>query len=174
MSAEPLKRTAFYDIHVALKAKMVPFAGWEMPLHYPGGITGEHEAVRSSVGLFDLSHMGEFEVTGPDRNAFVNRLTSNDVGRLSDGQAQYSALLTDEGTIIDDCIVYRFGDKVMLVVNAANTEKNWRHVLAKKGGINVRVKNITDQVALLAVQGPDSEDLLQELTQTDLSRIGYY
>src|SRR6476646_9743676 len=100
-----LKRTPFYDIHVELKAKMVPFAGYEMPVQYPSGITKEHETVRTGVGVFDVSHMGEFEVTGPDRNAFVNRVTCNDVSALLPGQAQYSALLTDEGTFVDDCLV---------------------------------------------------------------------
>ena len=96
--SEGLKRTPFYDIHVELKAKMVPFAGYEMPVQYPTGITKEHEIVRTAVGVFDVSHMGEFEVSGPDRNAFVNRVTCNDVSALEPGQAQYSALLTDEGT----------------------------------------------------------------------------
>ncbi len=174
MSEQTLRRTPFYDLHVALGAKIVPFAGYEMPLQYPGGITKEHETVRTRVGVFDLSHMGEFEFTGPDRNAFVNRLTCNDVGRLEDGQAQYSALLTEQGTFVDDCVVYRFDDKIMLVVNAANIAKDWQHVLSKKGSINCRVKDISDDVALLGVQGPGSEQLLQPLTRLDLSKIGYY
>ena len=174
MSGEKLQRTPFHDLHVALGAKMVPFAGFEMPVQYPSGITKEHEAVRTGVGVFDVSHMGEFEFTGPDRNAFVNRLTCNDVGALKEGQAQYSALLNDEGTFIDDCIVYRFDDKVMMVVNAANLEKDWEHVVAKKESVNCRVKNISDQVALLAVQGPQSEPLVQGLTQTDLTEVAYY
>lgn len=169
-----LKRTPFYEFHLARKAKMVAFAGFEMPVQYPTGITREHEIVRTSVGVFDVSHMGEFEITGPDRNAFVNRLTCNDFGSLSEGQAQYTALLTDRGTFIDDCLVYRFDDKVMMVVNAANVGKDWQHVLKYKEGINVRVKNISDEVALLALQGPDSEALLQSLTKINLSGIGYY
>jgi aminomethyltransferase len=99
---------------------MVDFAGFEMPVQYPTGITKEHEIVRNGVGVFDVSHMGEFEITGPDRNAFANRVTCNDVGALVDGQAQYSALLTDDGTFVDDCLVYRFDDKIMMVVNASN------------------------------------------------------
>jgi len=173
MSAD-LKRTPFYDIHVGLGAKMVPFAGFEMPVQYPTGITEEHEAVRGGVGVFDVSHMGEFEFTGPDRNAFVNRLTCNDVAALDEGQAQYSALLTEDGTFIDDCIVYRFDDRIMMVVNAANMEKDWKHVVAKKANINARVKNVSDSVALLAVQGPESEEVLRPLTTVDLSKIGYY
>ena len=113
-----LKRTPLHDVHVALGAKMVPFAGFEMPVHYPAGISAEHKAVRERVGVFDVSHMGEFEVTGPDRNAFVQRVTCNDVAALQTGQAQYSGLLTEQGTFVDDCLVYRFDDKLMLVVNA--------------------------------------------------------
>lgn len=172
--ARALKRTPFHEFHISHKAKMVPFAGFEMPVQYPSGITKEHEIVRTSVGVFDVSHMGEFEITGPDRNAFVNRLTCNDFGSLSEGGVQYTALLTDRGTFIDDCLVYRFDDKVMMVVNAANIEKDWRHVLKYKEGVNVRVKNISDDVALLALQGPESEGLLQPLTRLDLSSVGYY
>jgi aminomethyltransferase len=171
---QPLKRTPFYEFHAARKARFVPYAGFEMPVQYPTGITQEHTAVRTGVGAFDVSHMGEFEFTGPDRNAFVNRLTCNDVGALADGQAQYSALLTDDGTFLDDCIVYRFDDKIMMVVNAANIEKDWRHVVERKGNANVRVKNISDDVALLAIQGPRSEALVQRSTSLDLSTIAYY
>jgi aminomethyltransferase len=153
---------------------MVPFAGFEMPVQYPTGIRQEHEIVRTAVGVFDVSHMGEFEFSGPDRNAWVNRLTCNDVGALEEGQAQYTALLTDEGTFIDDCLIYRFDDRIMMVVNAANLEKDWDHVVASKASINARVKNISDEVALLAVQGPESETLLQSLTQVNLADIGYY
>jgi aminomethyltransferase len=118
--------------------------------------------------------MGEFEFSGPDRNAWVNRLTCNDVAALDEGQAQYTALLTEQGTFIDDCIIYRFDNRIMMVVNAANVEKDWKHIVATKGNINARVKNISDEVALLAVQGPESESLLQSLTQVDLANMGYY
>ena len=168
-----LKRTPFYDLHVRAGAKMVPFAGYEMPVQY-AGISQEHETVRTAVGVFDVSHMGEFEITGPDRNAFVNRITCNDVARLEAGQAQYSALLTEHGTFIDDCIVYRFDDRIMMVVNAANMEKDWEHVVGRKGSINVRLKNISDDIALLAIQGPKTEELLQALTATNLATIKYY
>src|SRR5574340_1052211 len=136
--------TPLHATHLALGAKMVPFAGYEMPVQYPTGITAEHQAVRTGVGIFDVSHMGEFEVTGPDRNAFVNRVTCNDVGALAAGDVQYSALLTPEGTFVDDCTVYRFEDKVMIVVNASNIEKDWNHVVSQKGGANVRLKNISE------------------------------
>jgi len=121
-----LKRTPLYQMHIEAGAKMVEYAGFEMPVTYPDGITAEHKAVREGVGVFDVSHMGEFEVTGPDRNAFVQRVTCNDVGALAPGQAQYSAILTDKGTFVDDCLVYRFEDKLMLVVNAANLAKDWK------------------------------------------------
>jgi aminomethyltransferase len=173
MSAGALKRTPLYDLHLAANAKMVPFAGFEMPVQY-ASITQEHEAVRTGVGVFDVSHMGEFEFSGPDRNAWVNRLTCNDIAALQEGQAQYTALLNDEGTFIDDCIVYRFDDRIMMVVNAANADKNWQHVVAHKRGVNARVKNISDDVALLAIQGPQSEALLQSLTAVSLSQLPYY
>src|SRR3990172_1819515 len=173
-STAVLKRTPFYDLHVALGAKMVAFAGFEMPVQYPTGITREHEIVRTGIGLFDVSHMGEFEITGPDRNGLVNRLTCNDVSVLKDGQAQYSALLTDQGTFIDDCLVYQFGDKIMLVVNASNIDKDWAHVVAQKGSSNVRLRNISDDVALLAIQGPKAAPLVQSLTAGKLDGIAYY
>jgi aminomethyltransferase len=173
-AATELRRTALYDRHKALGAKMVPFAGWEMPVQYPTGILAEHHAVRSGVGIFDVSHMGEFEITGPDRNAFVNRITSNDVSRLEPGQVQYSGLLTPQGTFVDDCTVYRFDDKLMIVVNASNTALAWEHIVGQKGGINVRLKDISSEVGLLAVQGPRAEETLRSLTDTPLSQIGYY
>jgi aminomethyltransferase len=153
---------------------MVPFAGYEMPVQYPTGITAEHQAVRTNAGIFDVSHMGEFEVTGPDRNAFVNRVTCNDVGALEAGQVQYSAILTKEGTFVDDCTVYRFDDKIMIVVNASNREKAWEHIVDLKGGANVRLRDISDEIGLLAVQGPRAEALVQPLTDLRLRDIGYY
>ena len=173
MQTSGLKRTPFYDRHVALGAKMVPFAGYEMPVQYEG-ISKEHEAVRTNVGVFDVSHMGEFEFTGPDRLTWVNRLTCNDVNALDEGQAQYTALLNEQGTFIDDCIVYRFDDRIVMVVNAANLEKDWTHVVASQGGADASVTNTSDTVALLAVQGPKTQDLLQPLTSLDLDAIGYY
>jgi len=172
-AAQPLSRTPFYDFHVAAKAKMVPFAGFEMPVQYPSGITREHEAVRTGVGVFDVSHMGEFEVTGADRDAFVSHVTSNDVAALDIGQAQYSAILTPQGTVVDDCLVYQFGSKLMMVVNASNIEKDWKHISARRSG-DVRLRDISDSVALLAVQGPKAEGLLQSLTKIRLGDIAYY
>jgi aminomethyltransferase len=169
-----LRRTPLYDLHRGLGAKMVPFAGWEMPVQYPAGILAEHRAVREDAGIFDVCHMGEFEVTGPDRNAFVQRVTSNDVGVLEAGQVQYSTLLHPSGGIVDDCTVYRFEDKLMLVVNAANIEKDWAHIVALKHGANARLRNISEEVGLLALQGPRAEAVLQPHTETALRDIGYY
>jgi len=168
------KRTPLYDIHVSLGAKMVPFGGYEMPVTYPRGIAAEHRAVREAVGLFDVSHMGEFEVTGPDRNAFVQRVTCNDVGALRSGQAQYSAILTPQGTFVDDCLIYRFEDRVMMVVNAANITRDWEHVVDQKRGANVRLRDVSDETGLLALQGPQAEALLAPLTPVGIATIPYY
>src|SRR5205809_3416077 len=170
----PLKRTPLHDVHGSLGAKMVPFGGYLMPVSYPGGIAAEHRAVREAVGIFDVSHMGEFEITGPDRNAFVQRVTCNDVGALEPGQAQYSALLTADGTFADDCIVYRFDDRLMLVVNASNSARDWAHIVAQKRGANVRLRDISDQTGLLAVQGPGAEALLAPLSGVGVATIRYY
>src|SRR5262245_16350930 len=174
MSEAALKRTPLHDAHVALGAKMVPFAGFEMPVSYPAGISAEHKAVRERVGVFDVSHMGEFEVTGPDRNAFVQRVTCNDVAALHPGQAQYSGILTKQGTFVDDCLVYRFEDKVMLVVNASNITKDWDHIVEQKGGANARLRDISDETALLAVQGPGAEALVAGLTALPVRELPYY
>ncbi|HUL03126.1 MAG TPA: glycine cleavage system aminomethyltransferase GcvT [Gemmatimonadales bacterium] len=168
-----MKRTPLFAVHQALGAKLVPFGGFEMPVHYHEGISAEHKAVREAVGVFDISHMGEFEVTGPDRNAFVQRVTSNDVGALKTGQAQYTAILTDRGTFVDDCVVYRFTDRIMIVVNAANIARDWEHVVAHKQG-NVRLRDVSDETGLLAVQGPGAEALLAPLTTAGLSLLPYY
>ena len=153
---------------------MVAFGGYEMPVNYPGGIGAEHRAVRERVGVFDVSHMGEFEVSGPDRNAFVQRVTCNDVGALKPGQAQYSAMLTEQGTFVDDCVVYRFDDRLMLVVNAGNIATDWAHIVAQKRGANVRLRDISDETGLLAVQGPGAEALLAALTPLGVAMIPYY
>jgi aminomethyltransferase len=174
MTTTDLKRTPLHAIHASLGAKLVPFGGYEMPVQYRDGIAAEHRAVREGVGVFDISHMGEFEVTGPDRNAFVQRVTCNDVGALKPGQAQYSALLTEQGTFVDDCVVYRFADKLMLVVNAANIAADWKQVVAHKGGANIRLRDISEETGLLAVQGPGAEALLAPLTTAGIALLPYY
>src|ERR1700741_2526919 len=127
-NTKPLKRTPLYDVHVALGAKIVPFAGFELPVQYPTGITAEHKAVREKAGLFDVSHMGEFIVRGPQAVEFVNHVTTNDVASLKPGQAQYSTILREDGTIVDDCLVYRADDRVLMVVNGSNLAKDFAHI----------------------------------------------
>ncbi len=174
VATDALKRTPFHDLHRELGAKLVPFAGYEMPVQYPTGITAEHRAVRTSCGMFDVSHMGEFIVRGSDAVAFVNHVTTNDVAKLEVGQVHYSTILNERGTIEDDCLVYRFADRLMMVVNGSNKEKDLAHVLRYAGPFAVNVDDRTDDIALLAVQGPDAESILQTLTATDLAAIKYY
>ena len=171
-----LKRTPFYDKHLALRAKIVPFAGWEMPVQYPQGITAEHKAVREHAGLFDVSHMGEFIIRGPGNSAvdFTNYVTTNDVGALAVGQVQYSTILNDRGTIEDDCLVYRFADHIMMVVNASNIAKDYRHIAPHAARFGVSLDDVSDQTGLLALQGPEAVKILQPLTKTALSEIDYY
>jgi aminomethyltransferase len=174
VAEQALKRTPLHEQHRALGAKIVPFAGYEMPVQYPGGITAEHRAVREACGVFDVSHMGEFIVTGPDAVAFVNHVTTNDVAKLAVGQVHYSTILNERGTIEDDCLVYRLADRIMVVVNASNREKDLAHMLAHRGDFDATVEDRSDDYALLAVQGPKTEAILQSLTETDLATIGYY
>ncbi len=167
------KLTPLYDRHVALGAKMVDFAGYMMPVSYKG-INEEHQAVREKVGVFDVSHMGEFMVTGEQAEAFLQRITVNDVSQLADGQAQYSAMCYPDGGIVDDLIVYRFNwNKYMMVVNASNIEKDFawagEHLID-----GVTLKDQSDLNALLAVQGPACLDVLQPLTDIPLKEIGFY
>jgi len=169
-----LKRTPLYDVHVALGAKIVPFAGFEMPVQYPTGITAEHKAVREKAGLFDVSHMGEFVVRGPQAVDFVNYVTTNDVAALAPGQAQYSTILREDGTIVDDCLVYRVEDRVLMVVNGSNIDKDFAHISRFVKKFNATLEDISDKIALLALQGPDAARILQKLTDTDLSKIKYY
>ena len=171
-----LKRTPFYDKHVALGAKIVPFAGYEMPVQYPGGISAEHKAVRERCGLFDVSHMGEFIIRGPGSSAvdFVNFVTTNDVAALTIGQVHYSTILNERGTIEDDCLVYRAGDRVMMVVNASNVAKDFAHIARHTGRFGVTLEDVSDRMGLLALQGPQAASILQPLADTDLSKIGYY
>lgn len=169
-----LKRTPLHDVHVALGAKIVPFAGYEMPVQYPTGITVEHKAVREACGLFDVSHMGEVIVRGPDAIRFVNSVTSNDVAALAVGQVQYSTLLRADGTIVDDLLVYRFADHLMLVINASNRDKDLAHLEAHRSGFDCTVTDISDETALLAIQGPHAPALVASLADVPLDGIKYY
>jgi aminomethyltransferase len=169
-----LRRTPFHDFHVALGAKMVPFAGFDMPVQYPPGITAEHKAVRERSGLFDVSHMGEFYVRGPQAEAFLNYVTTNNVAALREGQVQYSAILNARGTFEDDCLVYRLHDKYMMVVNASNAAKDWAHIVPPAARFDCQLDDVSDDVALLALQGPVAERVLAPLTDVDLAAIPYY
>jgi aminomethyltransferase len=173
-ASQNLRYTPFHDVHAALGAKLVPFAGYEMPVQYPVGITAEHRAVRERCGLFDVSHMGEFMIRGKDAVAFTNYVTSNDVAALAVGQVQYSTILNEGGTIEDDCLVYRFADRIMMVVNASNREKDFEHITRYTSRFDVTLEDISDDVALLALQGPKAEDILSRLTDTKLGDIQYY
>ncbi len=173
-TAATLKRTPFHDIHTALGAKMVPFAGYEMPVQYPTGIIAEHRAVREQCGLFDVSHMGEFIVRGPGAMEFVNFVTTNDAGALAVGQAHYSMLLNDRGTIEDDCLVYRLPDRIMIVVNASNREKDFAHIGRHAARFDCTLEDVSDEIALLALQGPLCVEVLRSLTTTDVASIPYY
>lgn len=168
-----LKQVPLNDLHVKLGAKMVPFAGFNMPVRYSSDIE-EHMTVRKGVGVFDVSHMGEFLVQGPDALDLIQRVTSNDASTLKNGQAQYSCLPNEAGGIVDDLIVYKFQDEdYMLVVNASNIDKDWAWI-SKFNTKGVNMKNISDDTCLFAIQGPKAIDTLQKLTSTDLKSIPYY
>jgi aminomethyltransferase len=175
MSSGNLKRTPLNAVHRALGGKMVDFGGWDMPVQYPAGVIEEHMATRTRAGLFDVSHMGEIWVEGPDALAFVNRLTTNDVTKLVDGQAHYSALTNDSGGVVDDLLVYRFGpENLLLVVNAATTDKDWGWITSHKEDGNLSLRNASADYCQIAIQGPKALGILQQMTDTDLNSIKYY
>lgn len=170
-----MKRTPLYEEHVKLGAKIVDFAGFEMPVQY-SGVVVEHNAVRNAAGLFDVSHMGEFEFRGPGALAFLNALTANDVAKLTDGKAQYSLLCNEQGGIVDDILVYRLAaDHFWMVVNAANIEKDWNWVIKIKNEKfkteNCEIKNISDETCLLALQGPRAIEVAKTLTQAPVAEL---
>jgi aminomethyltransferase len=168
-----MKVTALTDKHIALGAKMVPFAGYNMPVSY-AGIIEEHLCVRNKAGMFDVSHMGEFILKGQGALDLIQRVISNDASTLEKGQAQYAYLPNNDGGIVDDLLVYHLDDdNYMLVVNASNIEKDWNWIVQHNTG-NVEMHNISEQTTLLAVQGPKAAEVLQSLTDTDLSSIPYY
>jgi len=167
-----LKRTPFYNLHTALGAKMVDFAGYEMPVQY-SSIIEEHLTVRRNVGVFDVSHMGEFFVRGSGALAFLQKVTINDVARLKPGRVQYSAMSYLDGGIIDDLLIYRMENQYMLVVNASNLQKDFEWLQSQKFG-DVEIENVSDETAMLAVTGPKSLATLQKLTKEDLSKVEYY
>ena len=174
-TAPQLKQTPLNSAHRQLGARMVDFGGWDMPVQYPAGTIEEHLRTRNHAGLFDVSHMGEVDVRGADAVAFVNSITSNDVSKLVDGQAQYSALTTPQGTVIDDLLVYRLAaDHLLLVVNASTTEKDWEWIKSHHAGESVELKNVSADYCQLALQGPDAQTILQKLTDVPLAEIKYY
>jgi aminomethyltransferase len=168
-----LRRTPLSAIHREMGAKMVPFAGWDMPVEY-SGLISEHLAVRKAAGLFDVSHMGELEVEGPGALAFLQRVTSNDVAKLVDGQAQYSSLPLANGAPADDIIVYRrSAERFLLVANASNVDKDYKWLLSQQRGA-AELKNRSDDYALFALQGPRAQAILQPLATVDLASLEYY
>jgi aminomethyltransferase len=174
-TAPQLKQTPLNNAHRQMGGRMVDFGGWDMPVQYPAGTIEEHLRTRSHAGLFDVSHMGEVDVRGPDAIAFVNRITSNDVTKLVDGQAHYTALTTPQGTVIDDLLVYRLAaDHLLLVVNAGTTDKDWDWISSHHAGESVKLENVSPNYCQLALQGPDAQSILAKLTDLPLSEIKYY
>jgi aminomethyltransferase len=168
-----MKNTALTDKHIELGAKMVPFAGFNMPVQYEG-VNIEHETIRSGVGVFDVSHMGEFELKGPNALALIQKVSSNDASVLIDGKAQYSCMPNGKGGIIDDLIIYRISeDHYFLVVNASNIDKDWNWI-SSHNDLGVEMNNLSDDYSLLAIQGPKAAEAMQSLTNVDLSNMVYY
>jgi aminomethyltransferase len=175
MSTDELKKTPLNAVHRALGGKMVDFGGWDMPVQYKAGVIEEHMATRTRAGLFDVSHMGEIWVEGEDAIPFVNSITTNDVTKLVDGQAHYSALTNEDGGVVDDLLVYRFGpEKLLLVVNAGTTDKDWDWITSHKGDFNITLTNASTDYCQIAIQGPKAVEILQKLTDTELEPIKYY
>ena len=169
-----MKTTPFTDIHIALGAKMADFAGFNMPIQYPTGINQEHMIVREGVGVFDVSHMGEFWVKGEKALDFLQYITTNDVSKLEAGKAQYTCFPNGKGGIVDDLIIYKYSTtKYLLVVNAGNIDKDWAWV-NEHNTFGVQLENASDRYGQLAVQGPKATEMLQLLTDADLSAIPYY
>ncbi|MFP2996555.1 glycine cleavage system aminomethyltransferase GcvT [Spongiivirga sp. MCCC 1A20706] len=168
-----MKNIALNDTHIALGAKMVPFAGYNMPVSYEG-VNIEHETVRNDVGVFDVSHMGEFLIEGPQALNLIQKVTTNDASKLTVGKAQYSCLPNDTGGIVDDLIVYRVKDETyLLVVNASNIEKDWNWI-SKHNTMGAEMKDLSEAYSLLAIQGPKAVEAMQSLTSVDLSTIKFY
>ncbi|MBO6607084.1 glycine cleavage system aminomethyltransferase GcvT [Psychroserpens sp.] len=168
-----MKNTALTDTHIALGAKMVPFAGYNMPVQYEG-VNIEHETVRNGVGVFDVSHMGEFLIEGPNALDLIQKVCSNDASKLTIGKAQYSCLPNDTGGIVDDLIIYRIKEETyLLVVNASNIEKDWNWI-SSKNDVDAEMRDISEDYSLLAIQGPKAVEAMQSLSSHDLSEIKFY
>ena len=170
-----VRKTALNAVHRRLGAKMVEFNGWDMPVEYPSGIIAEHMAVRTGVGIFDVSHMGDIRLSGPEALVAVQHISMNDAARLAIGQAQYSALLYPQGTFVDDVIVHRLGEaEYLLVINAGTREKDFNWVRDNTRQFDCRVENLSDEFTQIAIQGPKGVDLLQKVTDADLSDAKFY
>jgi len=168
-----MKNTALTDVHIALGAKMVPFAGYNMPVQYEG-VNAEHETVRNGVGVFDVSHMGEFLLKGPNALALIQKFASNDASVLFDGKAQYSCMPNGKGGIVDDLIIYRVNaEEYFIVVNASNIEKDWNW-MSSHNDMGVEMHNLSEDYSLLAIQGPKAAEAMQALTDVDLKNMVYY
>ncbi|MDX1445533.1 glycine cleavage system aminomethyltransferase GcvT [Lishizhenia sp.] len=168
-----MKNTALTHVHEALNAKMVPFAGYNMPVQYEG-VKVEHETVRKDVGVFDVSHMGEFFIEGDKALELIQKISSNDASKLTDGKAQYSCMPNNDGGIVDDLIIYRFNaEKYLLVVNASNIEKDWNWI-SSHNTMGAKMTDASEEYSLLAIQGPKAAEAMQSLTATDLSNIKFY
>ena len=168
-----MRNTALTQKHIDLGAKMVPFAGYNMPVQYEG-VNAEHETVRNAVGVFDVSHMGEFVLRGPNALALIQKFASNDASVLFDGKAQYSCMPNGKGGIVDDLIIYRVNaEEYFIVVNASNIEKDWNWI-SSHNDLGVEMENLSDQYSLLAIQGPKAAEAMQSLTDIDLSNMTYY
>lgn len=175
MSDTKLQKTPLNEVHRNLGGKMVDFGGWDMPVQYTAGTLTEHLRTREFCGLFDVSHMGEIHVDGKDAIAFINSLTTNNVENLVDGQAHYSALTYENGTVVDDLLVYRFGEeKLLLVVNAATQDKDWEWISNHRGDYDVDLRHASIEYCQIAIQGPKALEILQTLTETNLDEIKYY
>jgi len=174
MNETNLKKTPLNEEHRRLGAKMVPFVGWDMPVQYTG-VIDEHMAVRTAAGIFDVSHMGEIEVKGKDALAFLQKITTNDISKLAEGQIHYAGLTYPEGTFVDDLLVYKFkSDHYLLVVNASNTDKDFEWCLKNKTGFDVQIVNRSPEYAQIALQGPGAEKILKPLTDLSLPDMKYY
>ena len=172
--SQELNRTNLYDWHVAHKGRMVPFAGWEMPVQYPTGPLEEHHITRRSAGLFDIDHMGQITVTGPDAEAYLNRLVSWDIRLMVDNEAHYALICYDNGGIVDDVFVYKLAGRWFVVVNADNLAKDYQWMLDHQAGHDVTVTDVSTETYMIALQGPKAIELLQTLTPTDLSGVARF
>ena len=171
---EEIKRTKLYHWHVEHGGRMVPFAGWELPVQYPTGPIEEHYITRRSAGLFDIDHMGQISVTGPDAEAYLNHLVSWDISRMAQNEAHYALMCYDHGGIVDDTFVYKLPGRWFVVVNASNLAKDYQWMLEHTAGYQVKVTDVSAETYMIALQGPRAIELLQQLTPTNLAGVARF